>query len=133
MIAFLAACQKPYLSVKMRPFDRNDLASTIVDTPDPIKEAPIFGQRLYIRWYVPETLFKCAPVTLNIRVRFNNGEEAYQDVPLHERWGNFLWVVTGDDYINKGGIMAYRIALIADNKILAKTDHKFWVEKITVE
>ena len=127
------SCARPWLSVKMRSFDRNDLASYVVDTPDPAKETLVFGQRLYIRWYLPQETFEQAPVTLNIRVRLQNEQEIQEEIPVHGRWGSYMWMIQGKEYSTSGGILAYRITLTSNGTTLAQSSHKFWVEKIQID
>ncbi len=133
ILCLFCGCSKPTLSVRMYPFDRNDLASCIVDTPDPLKEEPIFGQRLSITWYVPERQFIANATTLQIHVRFENDTEIVENIPLQSRWGSYLWSVVGNEFINRKGILSYHIALLSQEKVIAQSKHKFWVESIQID
>jgi hypothetical protein len=131
VLAFLAiSCSHPSLHIRSEYFSKKDLASFAVDTPDPLKDTNYFGQRLTISWNVPSALLKTAPVEVRLIVRLANGEERTCHIPIEKSFGFTLYPIVGDDYTKKGGLQSYYAELKADGKPIAKSRHKFWVEKI---
>lgn len=127
----LTACAHKPLSVQTEYFRPKDLASYIIDTPDPDKEADIFGQRICISWNIPQARFSKNKAQLSIAVRLKNGDEKAQTIALETRSGSMLYPVVGPDFFVKGGILSYLIRLESEGELIAESKHRFWVEKVS--
>jgi hypothetical protein len=127
---FVLSCSRPSLHVRSEYFSKRDLASFAIDTPDPLKDTNFFGQRLSISWQVPSTLLKEGKVEIHLIVRLANGEEKTSLIPIEKSFGFTFFPIVGDDYTKKGGLQSYFATLQVNGKIIAKSRHKFWVEKI---
>lgn len=132
LLFFCSACSNAPLSVQTEYFSRNDLASVIVDTPDPGKQQHIFGQRLYISWSVTEEQFE-QPLELDCHIKLKNGQVLEQKIRLKLPVGTYIFPIIGENYTTNGGLLSYQIKLKANGKVLATTQHKFWVKKIDIE
>lgn len=128
----LTSCTKADLSVRSEYYNRQQLASFHVDTPDPKKMGDAFGQRLIIGWSVPEKTFQEAPLELELRVRLKNGEEKSSKIVLKKREGHTFYPIFGKDFTKKGGLQSYLVRLCSNEKILARSRHKLWVERIKI-
>ncbi len=126
----IASCGRPTLSVQSGTFTRRDLASSHVGTPDPDKQKPVFGQRLYISWNVKPQEFTSGPLELQIDVRLKKGGTLSKTVLLDKASGKYIFPIVADDYTKRGGILSYKVVLLSDGKKLSQSRHKFWVEEI---
>jgi hypothetical protein len=129
-LLLFASCTKPSLTVRSQTFDRTYLASYILDTPDPRKDNPQFGERLSISWFVPEKEYEKGHLELVVRIRFKKGNEQMKKIPLEEPYGHLLYPILGKEYTEHGGVLSYLITLESSGKILTQSKHKMWVDKI---
>jgi len=127
---FLTSCSGADLSVRSEYYSREHLASVRVDTPDPRKDTNSFGQRLIINWKVSEETFQKAPLELVLHVMLKNGEEKTSKVLLSKREGQTFYTIFGNDYQKKGGLQSYKAELQSGGKVLTRSKHKLWVDKI---
>lgn len=123
-------CSSADLTVRSEYYSREHLASVRVDTPDPRKESNTFGQRLIIGWKVSESTFEKAPLELLLYVRLKNGDEKSSKVILNKREGQTFYPIFGNDYQKKGGLQSYKVELRSGGKVLTRSRHKLWVDKI---
>lgn len=128
-LLFLTSCSSRPLTVQTEYWRQKDLASYIVDTPDPQKQEPVFGQRIRISWHAPQN----DALSLNVTIRLKNGDELQETYPLKKPSGELIVPVVGDNYSNKGGILSYRVLLQSGTEVIAESRHRFWVERINVE
>jgi len=127
------ACKSPMLNVQTEYFGRNDLASVIVDTPDPDKQEPIFGQRLYISWKLSKEQFADKPIALFCQVKLKKGQLIEKRVPLTKASGTYIFPIVGPDYTQKGGLLSYQIKLMTGDIVISTSRHKFWVDEIKIQ
>lgn len=128
----LASCSSvPHLEVASQYWSRRDLASTVINTPDPEKNSQLFGQRLNISWYVPKKNFQSGSADLFLRVKLKNNEEINQTIPLKSSSGTYQFPIYGDDFTKKGGLLSYSVELRSGGKTLKTENHKLWVEPIS--
>lgn len=130
LLLLTVSCKQRELSVDTTYFTRKDLASVVVDTPDPDKEKPIFGQRLYINWEVTKQQFAMGPLELHIQLMLKKGSMMEDRIPLNEASGTYIFPIVSSDYTKEGGLLSYKITLLSNGKELAVTRHKFWVDQI---
>jgi len=132
LLFLLSSCASKPLDVQTEYWRRQDLASYIIDTPDPAKAEPLFGQRIRISWSVSKKEFNQGPLSLEITVRLRNDEKLFHTKTLESPSGEYLFEVIGDNYTKKGGVLSYRVDLLSNGTIIHERHHKFWVEEITV-
>ncbi len=128
----VSSCKSPTLSVDTGYFTRSDLASVKIGTPDPHKQEPIFGQRLYISWNATKEQMALGPLQLHIKVLLKKGKMLDEKVPLHTAAGTYIFPITGTNYTEEGGLLSYEIALLANDTQLSVSRHKFWVDQINI-
>lgn len=127
LLLLLTSCSKPTLTVEPGYFTRKDLASSYVGTPDPNKQKPIFGQRLYITWNHPEADL---PLELHIQVRLKKKGFLDKKVPLSTSSGEYIFPIVGNDFTEEGGLLSYKVEILSHDKVIDSSRHKFWVEDI---
>lgn len=127
LLILASSCKRPTLSVEPGYFTRKDLASSYVGTPDPNKQKPIFGQRLYISWDRPQEEM---PLSLHIQVRLKKKGFLDKIVPLDTSSGSYTFPIVGPDYTSGGGLLSYKVELLSKDSVVATSKHKFWVEDI---
>lgn len=132
-LLFISSCSSSHLSVRSDFFNKSDLASVKINTPDPDKTAPIFGERIYVDWYTPYSVFKEAPLALHLRIKLKNGEEKDTVVPLESSFGSYMYSICGEDFNEKGGLLSYYIFLTSGEKVIASSRHKLWVDTIVIK
>jgi hypothetical protein len=128
LLLLLSGCKQPTLEVETSYYNRHDLASYIIDTPDPKKEQPIFGQHLNISWNTKEK----GPLELKIALVYRNGETEEKSIPLQQQSGSYIVKVVGQDYAVKGGILSYKVSLFANSQKIATSKNKLWVDQIKI-
>lgn len=125
----LTACSTPEIKARTFYTSRKDLASYIIDTPDPEKRTIGLGQVVWVRWTCPQV----DPETVvDATIRFKNGSERRIITPIDARYGWLTLEVPSDERKEKGDILSYKILLKRGEETLASTQHKLWVESITV-
>ncbi len=126
-----SSCTRSTLSVETGYFTRKDLASYHVGTPDPNKQSPIFGQRLYIHWNVSDQELQGeSPLTLHLQVHLKKDGLIKKVVKVDKPKGEYVLPIVGEDYTVRGGLLSYNVALFSGDKELATSKHKFWVDEI---
>jgi hypothetical protein len=125
----LTACSTPEIKARTFYTSRRDLASYVVDTPDPEKTTTGLGQVIWVRWTCPHT----DPETvIEAAIRFKKGAERHSLHPVDARYGWLMLEVPSDERKEKGDILSYKILLKHGSEVLASTQHKLWVEAITI-
>jgi hypothetical protein len=125
----LTACSSAKVRARTLYINRSTLASRTLDTPDPAKGTAGLGQCVWIRWNVPE---QYEDLKLDVTIRFENGNERQEQVPLKGLFGSQAIEITPTEYKENGPLLSYRIVLKNGNRSLASTKHKLWVEKIEI-
>jgi hypothetical protein len=129
LILISSSCSSPTLSVQTEYFRPADLASVHVHTPDPEKDANLFGQHIYIYWTLSSST-KQDRAALDIKVRLQNGELQEKVIPITDLRGVFCYQIVGDDFTKKGGLLSYLIELKVNGSQVAVCKHTFWVEAL---
>ncbi len=100
------SCQKYYVSVSQEKIDRNYLASTHVNTPDPRQKNPPKGEQLVLEWKIPKKLLQDIPA-LYLHVIYQDYTEEFFSYPMSHRMGYAVYLITGEEYRVKKGILTY--------------------------
>jgi hypothetical protein len=132
IISSLTSCSRKPLDVSTQYWSRKDLASVIIDTPDPAKNHPKFGQKILISWSVSKKILSQGPLELDLKVNLKNNERIYRKVLLKKRSGTYQFEIYGDDFTKKGGLLSYFVELQSNGKPINTKRHKLWVEPITI-
>ena len=125
----LTACSTPEIKARTFYTSRKDLASYVIDTPDPEKTTIGLGQVIWVRWTCPHV----DPTTVvDATIRFKNGSERHSVYPVDTQYGWLTLEIPSDEHKERGDILSYKILLKRGDEILATTQHKLWVERITI-
>ncbi len=129
----LAGCYKNHLYVQQEWVDRNFLASSRIDTPDPRQQCPPEGQRLLVSWDFPKSLFK-EELTLLVTVRLWDNT---QDVLFHkmERKRDYAaFFFPNDKPGSDRRILTYRVQVLnGSGEVVETWNHHFWTELIDID
>lgn len=128
----LTGCCREHISAQTTFLNRTELASYYVETPDPQLNYPLIGQRLYISWNLPPSYFDYRDLHLKITIRFGDRSECVKTVPICNRSNYYLYVLYGQEFIEKEGILTYKIDLIGDDRVIESRHHQLWVDLITI-
>jgi hypothetical protein len=126
----LTACSSPQLKARTFYTSRKDLASYVLDTPDPEKSTTGLGQVIWVRWLTPR--FEKDTV-IDATIRFKDGTEKNTVYPLSTRGGWLMIEIPSEEREEHGNLLCYKILLRRGNTILTSTKHKLWVEKIDIK
>jgi len=131
LIALTSCCRAP-LSVHTDFLRREKLASFNVDTPDPSLSYPRLGQRLLVDWSLNSCYANYSVLQLEIRIRFGDRSEVTRYATLNQLSGVYIYILEGEEFIQKKGIFTYKVDLIGDNCVLHTWQHQLWKELINV-
>ncbi len=125
-LLFSSGCYRHHLYVQQEWVDRNSLASSHVNTPDPRQCDPPEGQRLLVAWQFPKSYF-CRDLTIVATVRFWDDTQLVEKIPvIRKRSYKALF------YSNQK-ILTYRVEVVTkEGEILETWQHQFWTELIDV-
>lgn len=129
-LLFLTACSKSYLTVERQRVGRSSLASTFVQSPDPLQKNPPKGQRLLIKWRLPSSEF-ADPLTLKLRLIFKNYAEELFQKSIESENGIIVYELLGDRFRDTGGFLTYRAEIInKEGDVVKSWQQQLWVELI---
>lgn len=126
----LTGCSGSYLSVHTDYLSHKTLASYRVNTPDPLLNNPPFGQRLIISWSLPKSYFSAEHLYLEITIRFRNREEIQERIAILKPHGHCVYALLNQDYLDKRGILTYKVDLIVNGTIIEEWRHQIWTDLI---
>lgn len=128
----LVGCQRYYVSVMQQKIDVNYLASTHVDTPDPMREHPPYGQELIIDWQVPQALLKKKPLCILRVIYWDYTEETfYYDIKY--KVGYWKYALLNQQFEERKGILTYSAKIVTeDGEIYKEWKHQLWVNLIQI-
>jgi hypothetical protein len=126
----VTSCTGPKVRARSFFTSKKDLASLVVDTPDPEKSTKKLGQVVWVRWRVASTE---EPTTLDVRLRFQDESERRVQYPITDTRGSLLIEIPPEERLSKGGLLSYQILLLQNEKTIASTRHKLWVEKVEIK
>lgn len=126
-------CKKYDISVSQHVINRNYLASTHINSPDPCQECPPEGEMLCVEWVVPRELLSKGP-TLEIDVIYKNYQTAHFSYPIKERRGYATYYLLNKNFCEKRGFLTYKAELVTEEgEVYRKWVHQLWVNLITLE
>ncbi|MEI8125813.1 MAG: hypothetical protein WCG42_08665 [Parachlamydiaceae bacterium] len=129
----LTSCQQSYLTVQTDYLSYKNLASYYVGTPDPRMDCPPIGQRLIISWSVWKEMLACDDLHLEITIRFRNRKEWKENFHILKKRGTYVYTLLNNDYIDKQGILCYKVELVGNGCVIEEWRHQIWTELIEIE
>lgn len=130
LLFLCAGCCQPHLIVRNDYLTIDRYASYHVETPDPRLACPELGQMLTVIWHISDVFPEGSPFSLLISIRFGNLEHTEIAVPINQSQGFYRYRLTDSDYWEKEGILAYKIELISQGRVIDVWRHQLWVELI---
>ena len=125
-LTLFTGCYKDHLYVQQEWVDRNFLASSHVNTPDPRQECPPMGQRLLIAWRFPRNLVD-RHLKMIFTVRLWDNEEEVFTHPIEKSRGYAAF-----NFFDER-ILTYRIQVVdSENEIVEIWEHHFWTKLIDI-
>lgn len=122
-------CGGPTVHARSLYTGRRDLASYIIDTPDPEKETKRLSQKIWVSWFTPVCNEK---TTLAAYLHFEDGSERDEIYPITSHSGKVFIEISPEEYRKTGGILSYKILLRQDGVPVAVSQHKLWAEKVEI-
>lgn len=128
VLILLSSCYKNHLYVQQEWVDRNFLASTHVNTPDPRQVCPPEGQRLLIAWRFPMNMVDFG-LQLHLTVRlWDNVEENYIR-PITSSHGYAAF-----NFFDQKRILTYKIDVVdSQGEVVEAWEHHFWTKLIDAD
>lgn len=126
----LASCSSPTLKARSFYTSRKDLASYVLDTPDPEKTTTGLGQVIWVRWFCPHL---DEGTVIDATLRFKDGSERQALYPIDNRYGWIMVEISPKERSEKGDLISYYMVLRHDETVFASTKHKLWVEKVEIK
>lgn len=127
-LTLLASCYKDHLYVQQEWVDRDFLASTHVQTPDPRQICPPTGQRLLVAWRFPLNLIQQG-LNLHLTTRLWDNTEEVSTQPMTRSHGYEAF-----NFFDGKRILTYKIE-VTDSKgdVVEVWEHHFWTKLIDVD
>ncbi len=127
-LIFFTSCYKNNLYVQQEWVDRNFLASTHVNTPDPRQVCPPTGQRLLVAWRFPSNLVD-EGLTLHLTVRFWDNLEEKVSSPIYKPRGTEAF-----NFFEGRRILTYRVDVTDSlGEVVDVWEHHFWTKLIDID
>lgn len=125
----LTGCMKPSVQARSSYTSRRDLASYVIDTPDPEKSTKRLGQRIWVTWDTPTYDDN---THIDVFLRYQDGQERKEIHPVSSRIGEMYVEISPREVALTGGLLSYKINLVQKDQVLATSKHKLWVEKVEI-
>lgn len=124
---FCSGCQKNFVTVVQEKIHRNLLASSFVDSPDPLQHTPPHGKKLYISWNIHGD-YNLEECRLRISMIFRNRETKTVELDIPRKRGTILYSLLDQEYYETRGLLTYKVEILRKNEeILALWTHQMWV------
>ncbi|MGL4347898.1 MAG: hypothetical protein ACRCSV_00340 [Chlamydiales bacterium] len=130
---FCSGCQRSFVTVVQEKMHRSLLASSFVDSPDPMQYNPPRGKKLYISWNIDadRSFEDCL---IRISMIFRNRNVKTLDVPIPRKRGTIVYSLLDQEYYEIQGLLTYKVEIVAKNEeILAVWTHQMWVDIIKLK
>lgn len=133
-LLFCTGCAlRPHISVHSQPINKKYYASHYAKTPDPRAEKGEVGQRLIISWHIPYRDFRKHVWRAKATVQFGDRTENsfYKQIDAFE--GDWILKWSGRPFIDKRGVISYKVELLQDGEVIDTFQHQLWCELIRLE
>lgn len=127
---FCCGCQRNFVTVVQEKIHRNLLASSFVDSPDPMQYDLPHGKRLYISWNIDrQCSFKHC--VLRLSMIFRNRQIKTVDLSIPKQRGTLVYSLLDQEYYDRRGLLAYKVELLGQQEeVMAVWTHQLWVNII---
>lgn len=129
----LCGCQRQPLLVETEYVTERSLASHWVRTPDPKRECPPSGQRLFVSWRLPPRYLKENDLHIELTVRFGDNAQETRSFPISCFMGTYTYEALDDAFWDHKGIRTYEAKLYAGECLLERWRHALWAELIELD
>lgn len=127
---FCSGCQKNFVTVIQEKIHRNLLASSFVDSPDPMQYNPPHGKKLYISWNIHRE-YNLEECRLRISMIFRNRDIKTVELAIPRKRGTIVYSLLDQEYYETQGLLTYKVEILTKNEeILALWKHQMWVNII---
>lgn len=134
ILFLLSSCASERLYVQSDYFSNEDLASFYAKTPDPRQEGKFIGQQLLMGWSLPREYMSKPELRLELTLRYRNREQVVKRFPLKKRKGQISYRLKNDEFLEKKGILTYRLQVVSDkDQVLETWEHQLWTNLLDVE
>lgn len=130
---FCSGCQKSYLTVVQEKIHRKYLASSFVDSPDPLQHELPHVRKLYVSWNIGSE-YDIEDCQIRLSMIFRNRNTRTVDLSTPRRRGTMVYSLLGQDYYETQGLLTYKVELVTKSgELLAFWRHQMWVNMITLD
>lgn len=132
ILSLLTSCTGNHFSIQTSYLNREMLASYYVETPDPLLQQPLMGERVLVQWNLPRWYLQYEDLHIRMAIRYKNATETVFSLPVRCLKGYYNFMLKGSEYAEKRGILTYKADLIGDGRILESQVHQLWAELISI-
>lgn len=126
----LVGCRRYDFSISQQIINRDYLASSHVNTPDPRLCCPPCGRSLIMSWHIPKEIF-LRSARIELDVIYWNYTEGHFTYPIEYQKGYVLYTLVGEEYEEKQGLLTYRARLVTeDGYVYRNWTQQLWVDLI---
>ena len=133
LLLLLTACYRPTLNLQTDYISKHQLASFIVNTPDPSLFDPPIGQRLILTCSIPKKLYTPQGLWIYLKIRFRNFEQIEKKIKVCSPSGTYIYSILNQEFLDKKGILTFQAQLFYHDQILEEWKHQLWTELITFD
>lgn len=124
------SCSRTYISLQEQLVDKDYLASSYVQTPDPEAKCPPCGKNILIEWNFPISVFRqnlCIFLTARL---WDNTTRIYK-YRISKKQGYVTMYFSSKNPNKK--LLTYKVEVInAENQLVECVENQFWTEKVDV-
>lgn len=134
VFAFLfEGCTQSPINAQTEYITRQGLASYHIGTPDPSLNHPVVGQRMILKWSLPEDCMKVLDLHMVVTMRFRDGSQRGFNMDIYKSSGIKIYTLPTEEFCQTGGINTFKVDLVGDGNVLYEWRHQLWVELIDLK
>ena len=85
-------------------------------------------------WSLPREYMSKPELRLELTLRYRNREQVVKRFPLKKRKGQISYRLKNDEFLEKKGILTYRLQVVSDkDQVLETWEHQLWTNLLDVE
>lgn len=131
LLLLLSGCCHQTLTVYTEYLSIETLPSYIIGTPDPRLYNPDVGEKLHIKWDIPQGEYQ-EDLRLKVSLYFGNRTEEKLWVDLCTQSGIYIYPLINDAYWEKQGIFTYKVELYSGDTLIDAWQHLLYTERIQI-
>lgn len=128
-LLLLSSCQRCPLDARLEALTPRYLASSHVNTPDPLR-CNFCGQQLVVTWQLP-CLYEDLSLTLSLITSKHQFKTIH--IPISGSVGSITYQILNEHYQTFGSILTYKVELFGNGRLLATYRPRTWVDWIYIE